>query len=199
MKPPVPTYPAATLRTVYAACNPDEPLKPGDPRCIDLTEARGGVRLAARIASSISWTAPGSYHRQLITGHRGCGKSTEILQLQATLRDEGFHAVYVDAADVLDPADIEHVDVLLAIAQAVYADVSATGIALDRVLLASLENWFHETVITSEERADLEASLKGEAKAEGGLFLKMMVAITGQLKASNTRRREIRQKLEREM
>ncbi len=200
MNPP-PVYPATTLRATYAACNLDQPLDPDDPRCVDLTEARGGASLAASIAWSITATEPGSFHRQLLTGHRGSGKSTEIKQLQALLRGEGFYAVYFDAFDILDPADVEHVDVLLSIAQAVYDDIRKTEIQLDAKLLESLESWFHQTILTHEDRADIEASLKTEVGVEVKIptLLRLFTTLTGQLKASSARRREIRETLDRQL
>jgi hypothetical protein len=201
MNRPQPTYPATTLRTVYAACKPDESLSPDDPRCVDLTAARGGVNLMGRIAWTISATDPGTFHRQLITGHRGCGKSTEIKQLHALLRDSGLYAVYFDAAEVLDPGDIEYLDVLLGIAQALYNDIAKTELALDQELLESLSHWFAETILTREFHVDVEASLKAEVGVEAKIpaLLRLFTNLTGLLKAGGSSRRTLRQTLEREL
>ncbi len=195
------TYPVVTVDDAYAACDPDEPLASGDPRWVDLNPARGGFDLARIVARRIARTGAGAFCKQLVTGHRGSGKSTEIIRLSAHLRDQGFFAVYFDAFAVLDPQDIEYVDVLLGIAQTVYDELRATEVTLSEPLLQSLEAWFDETFITAEDKVDIEASVKSELGVEAKIpaLLRVFTALTGQLKAGGSRRHEVRQKLEREL
>jgi len=94
--------PAQNIDTAYHACHPDIPLEAGDSRYVDLTAVRGGQNLAAMISNSIRWTPAPKFHKQLVTGHRGCGKSTELKQLQARLQKERFFAVYFDVENALD-------------------------------------------------------------------------------------------------
>jgi predicted AAA+ superfamily ATPase len=85
-----------TVDLAYGAVDPDVPLEPGDPRYVDLNSARGDEDLPALIARRIRFTSAGSWHRQLLTGHRGSGKSTELKCLQGLLDQAGFFTVYVD-------------------------------------------------------------------------------------------------------
>jgi hypothetical protein len=52
---------------------------------------------------------------QLYTGHRGAGKSTELLRLQAYLKEQGYRVVYFAAEEAdIDPEDAQYTDILLA-------------------------------------------------------------------------------------
>ena len=68
---------------VYRQCDPAKPLEPNDPRYISCAGLRGTGDLVGRVANAI--------HRSddpmhlLFTGHRGGGKTTELLRLQEML------------------------------------------------------------------------------------------------------------------
>jgi hypothetical protein len=101
-----------------------------------------------------------------VTGHRGCGKSTELRQLQARLREDGFFAIYLDVEDVLDLGEITYQDVLVAIAKEVERDLRENKIKINRRLLEELDLWFAEKVLTEEQRENVELTLKTEYAIE---------------------------------
>jgi hypothetical protein len=142
------SYPAKNIFDVYEACHPETPLKPGDPRYVDLREVRGGRNLARVIHRRIRSTKHPSYHQHLITGHRGCGKSTELRQIKGELEDKGLFCVYFDVEDVLDVNDVEYLDVLLAIARVVYEELKEARITLPEQPLRALDDWFAEVILT---------------------------------------------------
>ncbi|MEO1295632.1 MAG: hypothetical protein AAFW75_07490 [Cyanobacteria bacterium J06636_16] len=50
---------------------------------------------------------------QLYTGHRGAGKSTELLRLEADLTEKGYRVVYFPAEEAdIDPEDAQYTDIL---------------------------------------------------------------------------------------
>jgi hypothetical protein len=195
------TYPVNTVDDAYNACYPDEPLGPSDPRYVDLTPVRGGKSLATIIGRRIRRTRPPLYHQQLVSGHRGSGKSTELRRLQQELRDAKLFAVYLDVEDLLDLGELRYQDVLVAIAQAVERDLRAAGVAINKELLEELRTWFDERILTNEQKRDIEASLKAEASIEGKLpFLaRALASITSQIKSGSSQKQEIRHKLEQEL
>lgn len=67
---------------------------------------------------------------QLLTGHVGCGKSTELQKLRADLEQQGFHVVYFESSQVLEMADVDVTDILLAISQSVSKSLEAVQIKL---------------------------------------------------------------------
>ena len=81
-----PTRPIARTPTeAYATVNPDEALQSGDDRYVPLDNVRGINNLAeslcTRILAHEENNVSGIYARFLVTGHRGCGKTTELLML----------------------------------------------------------------------------------------------------------------------
>jgi len=101
--------PAAKLKEAYNAVKLD-PLESGDPRYVDCSPARGGedvVRfLSLRIENSTHPMA------QLISGHRGCGKSTELKRLVKDLENKGYLVVYFAADEDIDVGDLVYTDLL---------------------------------------------------------------------------------------
>lgn len=194
-------YPVHTVEDAYDACHPEEPLLSGDPRYVDLNAARGDEDLAARISFRITNTKTPNFHRQLITGHRGCGKSTELHQLQARLRQKRFFVVYLDAEEVLDLGEIKYQDVLVAITKAIEEQLRDNGVELNPKLRQELDAWFAEHILLHEKKKDWEATFKAEfgVDAKLPLLARVLAAATGQIKAASSRREEIRRRLEREL
>jgi hypothetical protein len=195
------SYPVHTVDDAYDACHPEEPLKSGDPRYVDLTVARGNENLAQTVALRISRTKPPRFHQQLVSGHRGCGKSTELRQLQAKLQDRGFFVVYLDAEETLDLGEIKYQDVLVAITKAIEEDLRENGVKITTKLREQLDEWFADRILIQEKKLDLEATLKTEfgIDAKLPLLARVLAAITGQIKSASSRRSEIRRKLEQEL
>jgi hypothetical protein len=193
--------PAKNIDDAYHACHPEIPLEPDDSRYVDLTTVHGGQDLATIIARRIRRTPPPEFHKQLITGHRGCGKSTELKQLQAKLRQENFFAVYFDVGNVLDLGDLNYLDVLVAIARAVAETLREAKLKIPQALLENLDKWFAERLLTEEQKRDIEGTLEAEFAVEPKvpLLTRMLFALSGQIRSGSSRKVEIRQTLEREL
>lgn len=105
------TLPAVGRREVRAACDPSRPLIPEEQAQLheDLSIVQGADRIA-QVENRIRDAWADSYVSELVTGHAGCGKSTELLRLASELRKpkEGraYHVVYVDAYDYLNPFEV---------------------------------------------------------------------------------------------
>ncbi|HEX8113301.1 MAG TPA: hypothetical protein VF516_36475 [Kofleriaceae bacterium] len=103
--------PALGRREVRAACDPSHPLIPEEQAQLheDLSIVQGGDRIR-QVENRIRDAWADSYVCELVTGHAGCGKSTELLRLAAELRKpkegRGYHVVYVDAYDYLNPFEV---------------------------------------------------------------------------------------------
>ena len=192
-----------TVDAAYGVVDPDVPLEPGDPRYVDLNSARGDECLPALIARRIRRTPATTWHRQLVTGHRGSGKSTELKCLQGLLDEAGFFTVYLDVEETLDLADVEYLDVLVAIARALDETARAKKLRISDKLVKAVGDWFAETVLTKEERRDADLTLRTEygvgLNVEMPLLARMMVAITGQIRSGGSARKETRRKLERRL
>ncbi|ABA21180.1 conserved hypothetical protein [Trichormus variabilis ATCC 29413] len=85
---------------------------------IDFSSVRGGD-IIGKLKQKITFFKPDEPTCTLFTGHIGCGKSTELIRLQAELEKLGFHVVYFESSDDLEMTDVDIADVLLAIARRV--------------------------------------------------------------------------------
>lgn len=201
---PLPT----TIDDAYNAVNPDVPLKSGDARYVDLSDMRGGDDLARLLAQRLRRSdrgEPRMFQRQLITGHRRCGKTTELFRLKHELERHNYFVVYFDAETELDIADVSYLDVLLSLAQQVELQLreSSSNIPLKPELLQNLQEWFAQTIISRIETRDRERVLETEyglgLSSPALIFAKMLATLKGHIKASAQRRIEIRHELEREL
>jgi len=109
-----------SLEKIYAAFDPS-PLHAGQRDLyIDLDSVRGHSSTVRRMRQKILLSGDGT-SCQVLTGHRGSGKSTELWQLQQALevpkenQNDRFFVVQVLADDELDRNDIDFPEVLIAI------------------------------------------------------------------------------------
>ncbi len=112
-------FPVSQPREIRAVCNPSMPLLPeDDPLHEDLSAVQGGPRFE-KIENRIRMADRGQFVRELVTGHAGSGKSTELLRLAARLRQpketQSFHVVYIDAFEHLSQWGIRLPHVIVAL------------------------------------------------------------------------------------
>jgi hypothetical protein len=128
-------YPVSTVDEACKVCNPDQPLKDKeDPRYVDLTEVRDTKNFARTIANRIERTSP-DFHQQLVTGHRGCGKSTEFFRLKAQLEQDKFFTIYMEVEEMLDLGEVNYLDILVGIARITEEQLREKGFAISSSLL----------------------------------------------------------------
>lgn len=191
---------ARTLKDAYNLSNPVQPLPPGDPRYVDCTPVRGNEDVVTQIFNAITWSDV--HMAQLFTGHRGSGKSTELLRLQARLEEADYVVLYFEADDDLDLNDLEYTDLLLSIARRVASDLKPKSINLPEDLLKSVADWFSETLYTEEQRREVDRELAAEAKLGLGLpetlplVARLLARVTGQIKTGRAIKTEIRRRLD---
>ncbi len=101
------------LRSIYNAFDPFEPLPADDPVYVNCSSVRGEENILVDVGRQI--TLSNRITHQLYTGHRGAGKSTELLRLRAYLEAQGYKVVYFAAEESdIDPEDAQYTDILLA-------------------------------------------------------------------------------------
>jgi energy-coupling factor transporter ATP-binding protein EcfA2 len=199
--------PATTLREAYSQLDP-RPLEGGDPRHVDCTKAWGDdgnvlKMLAMNIEEACN---SGNLSIQLLGGHRGCGKSTELKSLALTLKRKGYYVVYVDADDAIDIQDVVYTDVLLAIIRKLHLSMDKDGFAIDEHLLEDIIHWFAAVFYEWNDIYAVEKGLAGEvafgASLGGGLnplFAKLLGKLSGQIKTGSEAKKSVRAKVEPEI
>ncbi len=177
---------AETTAEAYAMLIPDEALESGDPRYVQLDAERGG-----------------SFARLLLTGHRGCGKTTELLRLRELLAEDGFAVVYFDAEAEFDlfKQDVSWWNVLLEMIWQMDTQLTAEphNLSLPTQAKEDAAEWLARIVIKQRDRTELEASLQTELGADAGLpfFLKVKALFKSSVKTGSSRVTEVEKEVER--
>lgn len=180
----------------------DEPVPVDNGQLyVDTAPARGDFNLK-RLYRDFSVDDLGQLHSPprkkylLFTGHRGCGKSTELLRVAKYLHDrQRFYVVHLDCLQRLDINNLKYSDVLVALAATLFARLEGEeGVVLEQVHLSRLENWFKQRVITHTHASQLLAELQAGAKVKTGLpwLGHLFAGLTNKISAGSTYRDEIR-------
>lgn len=127
------------LQKVYRAFDPLEPLPADDTRrYVDLNAVRGSSGFTHRLASPILLSGPAADQTgaetptcQVVTGHRGSGKSTELRRLQHALEesDKRFFVVYCSSESDIDRNDVDFPEVLIAIVRQMAANFMSESVS----------------------------------------------------------------------
>ena len=133
-------------------------------------------------------------HRQspkyFFSGHRGCGKSTELNRLAADGDiNEKFFIVKYSVKEVCDVNNLNYVDVLFSIGAQLYIQYIDSGKKLKPELIEQLEGWKHSIEKISEEETSIAATI------EGGLRT-FFVSVLARIRAEDTTRKTIREIIE---
>lgn len=110
----------------------------------------------------------------LITGHRGCGKSTILNIITENLRDK-YHIVKFSASDMLNMIDIETADILICILIE---------------LILSIEEEYHDHLVNHQMISSILSSITLEASKTG--VASQLKLLTFKLKTDNNSRNFIR-------
>jgi hypothetical protein len=174
------------LPRFYRACNPSRPLNAASPDdrgyYIDFSTVRNGD-VVQELSRTITRLSPETPTTQLFTGHIGCGKSTELFRLKASLEQQDFHVVYFESDRDLEMADVDVSDIMLVIAQQVSKSLEQVGISLHP---SGLESLFR----------NLKAVLNTPMEVANVSFSVGVANITARAKESQELRSQLRQYLE---
>ncbi|MEM1171139.1 MAG: ATP-binding protein [Cyanobacteria bacterium P01_H01_bin.35] len=129
------------MKKIYNKFNPFDPLPPNDPAYVNCSEVRGDDNIFKEIGKTIIYSDKPTC--QLYTGHRGVGKSTELLRLEDYLQNNGFFVVYFPATEGdIDELDVQYTDIILACTRNILEKLQAY--ASPNLLLDWLQSRWHE-------------------------------------------------------
>lgn len=172
----------AFLKRLYNAFDPFRPLPAGDPAYVDCTDVRGDGDILESLGREILYSD--RITCQLYAGHRGAGKSTELLRLQQFLDEKGFFVVYFAADEEdIDPEDVQYTDILLACTRNILAAFK------DKTNSPALLNWLKARCEDLKDFLQTEISLDDlSIEAQVSQFAK----ITTKIRSEPSERRKIR-------
>jgi hypothetical protein len=189
---------AKTLKAAFQACDVGPLVGKNKRFYVPLASIRSPEAIQG-VRSRLNFLEAGS-GVILFTGHRGCGKSTELHQIQQDF-ESMYRVIYLEADKELDINDADYTDLYLVIIKQVTDDLTKLGLQFDRRLLQSFEQWFLE--VTDETTESVERSVSLETSAEVGAEIpfisKLLAKLLAQIKGSNTRKKTIRQILQRDV
>jgi hypothetical protein len=171
------------LPQIYNAFHPT-PLPANSKLYVDCKAVRGGSDVLVELGRTIRFSDEPTC--QLYTGHRGGGKSTELLRLKQDLENKGCTVVYFSAEDEdVNPEDVEYTDILMACTRHLLEGVKEAD---PRPVLSWLrERWqaLQDVLLTDISVTD--------PKAEIGI--KEFAKITASIRSQPTQRAKLRELL----
>ena len=191
---------ATTLKKAFQVCNVDPLVGEKIERYyVDLsavrkTEAIEGVNI------SLEFQEAGDFTTILFTGHRGCGKSTELKRIQQRW-EEDYQVIYLEANEETDINDADYTDLYLIVIKQVEFKLRQLGLNFSDRLLKNVENWFKEVTEEDERSVESSVSLEGEVTlgANAPFLAKLLVKLLAQIKGADKRKTTIRQTLQRDI
>jgi hypothetical protein len=170
------------LTEIYSSFEPFQP--PRQEAYVDCQEVRGKWNVVRELGRKITRSKQATC--QLYTGHRGVGKSTELLRLKEYLKEQKYFVVYFAADEQdIEPQDTEYADILFACTRHL---VEAIKLSDHNPLL----DWMKDRWQTLKDLALTEVSFEG-LNLEGQIS--QFAKITANLRAVPDKRREMRQKI----
>jgi len=159
------------------------PLPAGSAVYVDCCAVRGGSDILVELGKKVLRS---DRTCQLYSGHRGGGKSTELLRLQADLDKKGCFVVYFAAEDGdINPEDVEYTDILLACTRHLLE-------GLKSVDPEPISHWLRDRWQALNAVLQTEISVS-DLKAE--VLVQQIAKITANIRAQPSQRYQIRQLL----
>ncbi|MEA5628124.1 P-loop NTPase fold protein [Nostoc sp. UHCC 0251] len=191
---------ANTLKAAFQVCNV-EPLEGADMEryYVDLSAVRKTSAIE-QVSQILDFQEPTDFRTILFTGHRGCGKSTELKRIQKQW-EEQYHVIYLEVNEETDINDANYTDLYLIVIKRVEFELRKLGLKFDGKLLENFESWFKDITKETEESVEKSVSIEGEAtlKPEAPFIAKLMVKLLAQIKGSDKQKTTIRQTLEKDL
>lgn len=197
---------ATTLKEAFRACDAG-PLK-GESLTqyyVDLSPVRSAETIQS-LNTQLDFLEPGQFGAVALTGHRGCGKSTELRRLQQHWQTS-YRVIYLEADEELDISDVEFVDIYLLTLKQVIDDLTQLDLMLGVPLQEEFESWlrdvtqasadeFEDTTRRSLKSAVEQSEVHPEKTAQISTLSTLLAKLLAQIKGLSQQRQVIRQTLE---
>lgn len=116
------------VKQIYQVFDP-APLRPDQSDLyVDLDDARGDTGIVNSLSQRILLSDRPTC--QILAGHKGSGKSTELYRLKQELERQHFFVVLVDTDEDVDRNDVDFPDVLIAMLRKLAQELKPHGIHL---------------------------------------------------------------------
>jgi energy-coupling factor transporter ATP-binding protein EcfA2 len=190
---------ATTLKTAFQICNVDPLVGEKQKYYVDLSPVRKTESIEG-VNTILEFQESGQFTTILFTGHRGCGKSTELKRIQSHWATE-YRVIYLEVNEETDINDADYTDLYLIVMKQVEFELRKLGLVLDSKLRENFERWFKEVTDENEHSVESSVSIEGEVTLgpEAPFLAKLLVKLLAQIKGSDKRKTTIRQTLQRDI
>lgn len=188
---------ATTLKQAFQVCNLGALTGTAiDHYYVDLSDVRSSQSITS-VSRQLEFLEAGEPAAILFTGHRGCGKSTELQCIQRYW-SQHYEVIYIKATDELDINDTDYKDIYLVIVKYITQQLQVRGIDSDPELVRAFEDWFKDVTVETERTREASIGLGGNLELGGGtpLLLSMAVNLLAQIRGSEKHKRLIRENLQ---
>jgi energy-coupling factor transporter ATP-binding protein EcfA2 len=184
----LPANRAKTLKEAYRACEVNPLTGENIARYYVDLSAVGNTEAIEGVSRDLDIHEPGEFDTILFTGHRGCGKSTELKRIQSQC-ENAYRVIYREFDWERDVNDAEYTDLYLLLSKKVADDLTELRLKFDPQLLDSFEAGFKD--VTEETEAS--------AGAEIPFISKLAAKLIGQIRGSSQQKKVIRETLGRNL
>ena len=135
-------------------------------------------------------TTPLGINAHLFSGHRGCGKSTELFDLKRRLENGGHPVCMIRCESEMNLNLADCWDVMLFISEGLYRIIKEYGLPVNDAPLLDLFDYIRQDVEVTDE-------ITNAKNFNMGIALNLFASIKGGLQMGDTQRTTIREKMER--
>ena len=174
------------LKQLYNVFDPLRPLPAGDLAYVNCSEVRGDGDIIEQLGMDI--IRSNEVTCQLYAGHRGAGKSTELLRLKQYLEEKNFYVVYFAADDQdIDTEDVQYTDILVACIRHLLEQLQENADASPAV------EWLEQRWESLKDLGSTEISFE---KADITVGISQFAKFTALFRSAPSTRQKIRQEVE---
>lgn len=171
------------LEKIYNAFDPYAPLQAGSAAYVNCDEVRGSTNILTDLGNRIRRSQQKTC--QLISGHRGGGKTTELYRLKGELEKQGFLVVFCSAVEDEISTDVEYADILLMCTRRLLEELKEAN-------SGSLQNWLKERWDDLKELAQTKIAVE---KINAEVTVTQFAKLSTNLRTEPTLRHQIRDKV----
>jgi len=153
----LPANSAKTLKEAYRACDVQSLTGENIARYYVDLSAVGNTEAIEGVSTDLDIHEPREFDTILFTGHRGCGKTTELKRIQSQCENE-YRVIYREFDWERDVNEAEYTDIYLLLIKKVAENLTELRLKFDPKLLHSFKSWFKD--VTQETEATVQSSVR---------------------------------------
>lgn len=181
-----------------------EPLKENEMDsfyCSGTMEYRTGDENVSPIddIEQIMKSPSGNNNAVLFLGHKGCGKSTELVNLKSILQEEGYSVENVNCKLEIDLPNAEYWDLFILMTQKLIKIAAELNCNIDKVIINKALSYWDNKEIKEAIEEEMGYGIDSELSAGAGLkgFLGAFIKVSGYIKNKSEKRTEVIKNVER--